>query len=93
MEFLVRLEFAFPDEETKNAIVAAERDAGNALQEQGVLLRIWRDPGQPANWTLWKAADATEFHTIFSGLPAFPYFRNVRIHPLASHPIDPGHQV
>ena len=91
MEFLVRLELDFPDDATRDAVVAAEREAGRALQAKGTLLRIWRRPGLPANWTLWKAADATEFHAIFSALPAFPYFRNVEVYPLAAHPIDPGY--
>ena len=91
MEFLVRLDLDFPDTGTKDRIVKQEQDAGRALQEQGVLLRIWRDPARPSNWTLWKAADATEFHKIFSALPAFPYFRNVTVYPLAAHPIDPGY--
>lgn len=91
MEFLVHLEFEFPDHETRDRIVEAEREAGNALQDAGVLLRIWRDPGKASNWTLWKAADATQFHDIFAALPAYPYFRNVEVFPLAAHPIDAGH--
>ncbi len=90
MEFLVRLDFEFPDQATQDRIVTQERVAGNELQKQKKLLRIWRDPGRTSNWTLWQAKDASEFHAIFSGLPAFPYFRNVQVFPLAAHPLDPG---
>jgi muconolactone D-isomerase len=89
MEFLVRLEFSFPDTD-KDKIVSAERAMAADLRRDGKLLRVWRDPARNGNWTLWNVKDTDEFHALFAALPAFPNFRNVTVYPLASHPADPG---
>ncbi len=89
MEFLVSLEFSFP-EAGRDEIISAERAMAADLRKQGKLLRVWRDPARNANWTLWNVRDADELHAIFVALPAFPYFQNLRVHPLANHPADPG---
>ena len=89
MEFLVRLEINLP-EAGRDKIISAERAMGADLKRDGKLVRVWRDPAQSGNWTLWNVRDADEFHALISALPAFPYFRNVKVYPLAGHPIDPG---
>jgi muconolactone D-isomerase len=90
MEILVWLEFEFPDHVNRDEIVAEERTVATKLCRDGKLLRIWRDPLQKALWTLWKTKDLDELHSIFTALPMLPYFKTVKVHPLASHPIDPG---
>lgn len=90
MEFLVSLDFHFPDHVNKDEIVTAERAMAADLRRDGKLLRVWRDPGRNANWTLWNVKDADELHAIFSALPAFPFFQKLQVHALASHPADPG---
>ncbi|MFM9269671.1 muconolactone Delta-isomerase [Halomonas elongata] len=85
MEVLVRLEYIDNPEE----VVAAERAMAADLRRDGKLVRMWRDPCQKANWTLWNVADADELHRIFAALPMFPYFGKREVHILAEHPVDP----
>ena len=89
MEFLVRLEFSFPDLD-RDRIISDERAMTADLRRAGKLQRLWRDPARNGNWSLWNVKDADELHALFAALPAFPYLRNLKVHPLASHPVDPG---
>jgi muconolactone D-isomerase len=50
-------------------LTAAEHDRAVALAGEGRLRRLWRIPGQRANWGLWEASDATALHTAISSLP------------------------
>jgi muconolactone D-isomerase len=89
MEFLVSLEFNFPAPD-RDKIVSDERAMTADLRRAGTLQRVWRDPARNANWSLWNVKDTDELHALFAALPAFPYLQNVKVHPLASHPSDPG---
>lgn len=91
MEFLVFCEIEFtPDvtTERQEELRAAEAARARELQEAGLLMRLWRVPGQRANYGLWEAADATELHDALSSLPLFPYMR-IHVEALAGHPNDP----
>lgn len=85
MEVLVRLEFDVIPE----GALDAERKMAAELRRDGKLVRMWRDPCQKANWTLWSVDDADELHRIFAALPMFPYFTRREVHFLAEHPVDP----
>jgi muconolactone D-isomerase len=89
LEFLVRLEFDFPDQ-GRDKIISDERAMATDLRRAGKLQRVWRDPARNGNWSLWNVKDPDELHALFAALPAFPYLRNLTVHPLAGHPADPG---
>lgn len=91
-EYLVYIEVHWPpdgDEELKASLIAAEGARARELIAEGILCRLWRVPGRWANWGVWKAASAGELHRALSSLPFFPWL-DVRVHPLAAHPSDPG---
>jgi muconolactone D-isomerase len=91
MDFLVHIVFAWPDgitPEEQQRLVAAEHARARELAAAGSLKRLWRIPGQRANWGIWHAADATELHAALSSLPMFPHLV-ATVHPLAAHPNDP----
>jgi muconolactone D-isomerase len=92
MDFLVHIEFSWPagitpDEQQR--LVTAEGVRARELAAAGTLKRLWRIPGQRANWGIWHAADATELHTALASLPMFPHLV-ATVHPLAAHPNDPA---
>ena len=92
MQFLLHIEVTWPadgDPEEKARRVAAEHTRSLELAEQGIIKRVWRIPGQWANWGLWEAPDATAIHQAVTSLPMWPYLA-VQVHPLADHPNDPG---
>jgi|1185.fasta_scaffold607139_2 muconolactone D-isomerase len=91
MEFLVHIEVRFPadaDREELARISAAETVRARELAEAGTLRRLWRIPGQRANYGLWEAADATALDAALASLPTFPWLA-IEVHPLAQHPRDP----
>ncbi len=91
-EYLVHIQVNWPpdgDEALKSRLIAAERARAVELIADGVLRRLWRVPGRWANWGVWRAADADELHQAIASLPFFPWL-DVRVHPLAAHPSDPG---
>ena len=90
MEFLVSIQIGpLPsDEETVAQLYAAESARAAVLADQGILKRLWRVPGQRANWGLWEAKDATALHEALSSLPLFPYM-DIEVQSLAQHPSDP----
>ncbi|MBL4574720.1 MAG: muconolactone Delta-isomerase family protein [Opitutaceae bacterium] len=89
MEFLVSIKILpLPREENSAKLYAAEALRARELADMGVIQRLWRVPGQKANWGLWEAQDATTLHKAISSLPLYPYME-VIVHPLAKHPSDP----
>jgi len=90
MEFLVSIKITPPEGAEGNTakLYAAEGLRAKELADQGVIRRLWRVPGEKANWGLWEAEDATALHQAISSLPLFPYME-VKVHPLAEHPSDP----
>jgi muconolactone D-isomerase len=92
VEFLVHIEVRWPgdgDGAELARLTEAEHDRAVALATEGRLRRLWRIPGQRANWGLWEASDATVLHKAISSLPLFPWLA-VTVHPLAEHPNDPA---
>ncbi len=89
MEFLVHMVVGRIDDgggeehlRDQEAVRAAE------LARSGNLLRLWRVPGQRANWGIWRADDLDQLHHALASLPLFP-FLTITVHPLAPHPNDP----
>lgn len=92
VEFLVHIEIRLPDgmpQERRDELVDAERRRGRELIDEGLLVRIWRLPGRPANVSLYRATDGTELHEALSSLPLWPHMR-VRVEALAVHPLEAG---
>ncbi|WP_214106816.1 muconolactone Delta-isomerase family protein [Acrocarpospora catenulata] len=71
-----------------DALRAEEAVRARALAESGVLRRLWRIPGQWANWGLWMAYDEAELQAVLDSLPLRPYM-HIDINALDSHPNDP----
>ncbi|MFN8619125.1 MAG: muconolactone Delta-isomerase family protein [Chloroflexota bacterium] len=92
MEFLLHIKVTFPpdgDPEEKARRIAAEGVRARELAAEGIIKRVWRIPGQWANWGIWEAPDATAIHDAVTSLPMWPYLE-VTVHPLGAHPNDPG---
>ncbi len=92
MDFLVHITFSWPagiTAEEQQRLGAAEHARARELAAAGTLKRLWRIPGQRANWGIWHAADATELHAAIASLPMFPHL-TATVHPLGAHPNDPA---
>ena len=92
MQFLLHIEVTWPpdgDPEEKERRIAAEGVRARELAAEGIVKRIWRIPGQWANWSIWEGPDATAIHAAVTSLPMWPYL-DVQVYPLADHPNDPG---
>ncbi len=92
MEFLLHIEVTWPpdgDPEERDRRIAAEGVRARELAAEGIIKRVWRVPGQWANWGIWQAPDATAIHEAVQSLPMWPYL-DVEVYPLADHPNDPG---
>ena len=92
MDFLVHIVVTWPPgitNEEQQRLLAAEAVQAKVLAASGRLRRLWRIPGQKANWGIWNAADATELHAALSSLPMWPYLV-AEVHSLATHGNDPG---
>lgn len=94
MEFLLHITVTWPpdgDPDEKARRIAGEAARARELTAAGIIKRVWRIPGQWANWGLWEAPDATAIHEAVTSLPMWPYL-DVEVYPLAAHPNDPGAQ-
>lgn len=93
MEFLVNIKLQWSenmDEELKQKVITDERKHAAELIKQGHLMRMWRVPCRFENWGLWRAKSATQLHEIITGLPAYPWMKDISVAPLAKHPVDPS---
>jgi muconolactone D-isomerase len=91
MEFLLHISFRplLEEIESKRAeILKAEREAADRLRKTGRLVRLWRIPCRPENIGIWSADNATDLHEMISALPAFPFFDQIDVTPLAEHPVE-----
>ena len=91
MEFLVRIDVRYPvdgDPAELARLHAAETVRARELTAAGTLRRLWRIPGQRANYGIWEAPDATALDAALASLPMFPYLQ-IEVQPLAQHPRDP----
>ena len=62
MEFLVQIEITGSigsDEASERILREQERTRAAELAREGILLRLWRVPGQRANWGIWNAKGAS----------------------------------
>lgn len=92
MEFLVHISVRWPpdgDPEEKARLIAAEGARARELIAEGRLRRLWRIPGQWANYGLWEAPDATALHAALVSLPLQPWC-DIEVIALAVHPSDPA---
>jgi muconolactone D-isomerase len=92
MEFLVHIEVGWPpdgDPQLLARLTAEERERARELVAEGRIRRLWRIPGRRANWGIWEAPDATALHAAIASLPLYRWL-SVEVHPLATHPSDPG---
>jgi muconolactone D-isomerase len=90
MLFHVRMDVRIPadlDPETRNEVVAREKDYSQGLQRSGKWPHIWRVVGEYANYSIFDVESNDELHQILSGLPLFQYM-TVHVTPLATHPSD-----
>lgn len=53
------------------------------------MVRLWRVPGEWANWGLWNVVDEAALTEALSSLPLHP-FMEIEVLPLDPHPSDPG---
>ena len=91
-DYLVHIEVLWPpdgDPDLLEATKAAEAIRRSELIEAGLLLRLWREPGRWANWTLWSSGSADELQDAVGSLPFYPWMR-VTVHALIPHEADPG---
>jgi muconolactone D-isomerase len=91
MEFLLHISFRPLLEETESTraeVLKAEREEADKLRKAGKLVRLWRVPCRPENIGIWSAEDATALHEMISALPAFPFFDQINVTPLAEHPVE-----
>jgi muconolactone D-isomerase len=91
-EFLVHIRVGWPadgDPRERKRLMDAESARRQELIDSGRLVRLWRDPGRWANWTLWDVDDATELNAELQSLPFFPWM-TITVHALARHEADPA---
>lgn len=92
MEFLVRISIATPEAMPTPEIDDLRRQEAvraTELATAGLLVRLWRVPGEWANWGLWNAVDETALTEALGSLPLRP-FMEIEVLPLDPHPSDPG---
>jgi muconolactone D-isomerase len=77
------------DDAARIAATDAEGARARELAAAGTLVRLWRVPGERANWGIWSARDADALHVALTSLPLWPWCE-VTVHALARHPNDPG---
>lgn len=77
------------DEPARAALTEAEAARARELADAGTLVKLWRIPGQRANWGVWSTPDADALHEALCSLPLWPW-AEVTVHPLARHPNDPA---
>ena len=90
MEFLVTLRqdwAALRDHPHLAELIATERRIGQALIEEGTLVRIWRLPGQRANVGIWRAENATRLAAHLERLPLRPWL-DAEVVALATHELE-----
>ena len=90
MEFLVQIDIETPGDMSGSTLAelqAAEAARASEMWERNELVRIWRVPGRRANWSLYRADDATALHELLTSLPLWPWMR-IAVHPLAIHPVE-----
>ncbi|MFE0420648.1 muconolactone Delta-isomerase [Streptomyces tendae] len=87
MEFLVHISIVTPaDMPSAHLAELRRREAARAeeLAGAGTLKRLWRVPGEWANWGLWEAPDQRRLADRLATLPLHPYM-HIQVHPLRSH--------
>lgn len=88
MLYCTRIDVHIPPDMSAAAVTdLRERETARALilQEEGVLVHLWRIAGQMANISVWDCKDHDDLHAVLTSMPLFPYFR-IEVIPLARHP-------
>lgn len=68
-------------------LLQREGTTSRQLRRDGVIVRMWRLPGQRATVSVWRATDATELHEQLTKLPLISWMA-VDVTPLAHHPVE-----
>lgn len=92
MDFLVIVRNQYPpdaDQAERETLERAESDRAAHLAADGVLVHLWRRPGQRSSVGLWRAEDATLLHASLASLPFYQWL-DIEVWPLAKHPNDPA---
>jgi muconolactone D-isomerase len=88
MLYCTRIDVMIPTDMAPAAMTdLRERETARAkiLQEEGVLVHLWRIAGQTSNISVWNCKDHDELHGVLTSMPMFAYFR-IEVIPLARHP-------
>lgn len=88
MLYCTRIDVMIPADMTPTAmndLRERERARAEVLQNEGVLVHLWRIAGQMANISVWNCKDHDDLHAILTSMPMFAYFR-IEVIPLARHP-------
>lgn len=91
MDFLVQISITGRIEgglEAEKHLFEKEAARARELAQAHILKRLWRIPGQRANWGIWSAETTDQLHQALASLPLYPYM-TIQVHPLATHPNDP----
>ena len=95
MEYLVTMTTHVPDgtsEETVDDIRTREAARSRVLAAQGHLLRLWRPPLEPGEWStigLFAADDRDQLEEILASMPLHVWRTDV-VTALSPHPSDPA---
>lgn len=90
MLFHVRMDVHLPadlDPQTRDELIAREKDYSQQLQRSGKWPHIWRIAGEYANVSIFDVDSNDELHALLSGLPLFSYM-DIQVTALATHPSD-----
>jgi muconolactone D-isomerase len=90
VEFLVTIRqdwAALRDLPDLGALIEEERRVGRELVGEGVIVRIWRVPGQRANIGVWRARDATDLAVHLDRLPLRRWL-DADVRALAEHELE-----
>jgi muconolactone D-isomerase len=90
MLFHVRMDVRIPhdlDPDTRDQIVAREKEYSQSLQRAGKWPHIWRIVGEYSNYSIFDVESNDELHALLAGLPLFSYM-DIHVTPLATHPSE-----
>jgi muconolactone D-isomerase len=93
MRFLIRMEFTWPDwpAEQWKALLVEEMQLGMSYMDRGILLRMWRIPGDKGNYSIWEAKTPEELHQFLRAMPLWK-FMTAEVKNLVKHEMEQFYQ-